>query len=625
MKTRNRNNHLKQFRTRTRENQVAVIALDSHKVPEFKETKNKDWILYGEDNKYPDYLLELFNRSAKHNAILTGKVHYIVGNGFEVDKTGLNVEAQAKFEDFLTKINPNDDLNDLLDKIATDIEIFNGFAIEIIPTKGTVRSEFYHIDFNKIRVGKNRDKLYYSNDWNKSTQSLEKTGFRELEVFNPNTKRGVYYWKKYRPGNTFYPIPEYIGAIPYIEMDFEISNFHLNNIKNGFVAGTLLNFANGEPTLEDQARIEAKIKSKFTGTDKAGQIVLTFSDGHEKAPSVSPLQPNNFDKLFDTLNKTVQQEIFTGHKVTSPMLFGVKTEGQLGGRTEIVEAFELFQNGYISPKQKIIEDVFNYLFSLFGFEKRFRIAKTEPIGRFQFGEQTLVNVMTKDEIREKSGLPKLGAGSSAEFRFSKEDNAIDVFKKFGRKKQDFVIYKKTDESIESLEQAKVSEISIFRSKFAVVLSPLERSIIDALLKDPKLNETGIAQFLSKPLKDIIERVKSLLDRGLISGNIGENTEVSAEGQDIIQQEGAPTETIEVLYSYEVRSGLGADVIETTRDFCRQLISLDKLYTREEIEKISAIVGRDVWSQRGGFYHNPSSDVDTPYCRHIWQQNIVRKK
>ena len=80
--------------------------------------------------------------------------------------------------------------------------------------------------------------------------------------------------------------------------------------------------------------------------------------------------------------------------------------------------------------------------------------------------------------------------------------------------------------------------------------------------------------------------------------------------------------IEILYSYEVRPEFGPDkLIPGSRDFCRELITLDRLYTRQEINAISAEVGRDVWSYRGGWYHNPKTGVNTPSCRHTWMQNV----
>jgi DNA-binding Lrp family transcriptional regulator len=315
--------------------------------------------------------------------------------------------------------------------------------------------------------------------------------------------------------------------------------------------------------------------------------------------------------MFETLNSQVQQEIFTGHKVTSPMIFGVKTEGQLGGRTEVIDSFELFYNGYVQPKQKIIIDLFNYILSLNGFEKRFSIMKTEPVTE-KLTEQTIVSVMTRAEIREKAGLPP-------EEVTMKSDFSTHVFSLFGKPKKDYKILRSKEAHFHSLEDAKISELNLYRSNFKEFdLPEVERSILDLINKNPKIEVSEIATVLKISTDEVLKKLDSLKTQGLLIE--GENgLTVSKDGQDSI----GTTEEIEIMYSYEVRAGLGEDIIETTRDFCRN-IPRDKLYLREDIETISQRTGRDVWRTRGGFYHNPNTDITTPSCRHVWKQNIVRK-
>ena len=88
---------------------LLVVKLDNAKMPEFKEVKNKEYILYGDNNLYPDYLLELFTRCSKHNAIVTGKAQMIKGRGWE--------ENEA-LKAFINKPNPYENLNDILYKAA---------------------------------------------------------------------------------------------------------------------------------------------------------------------------------------------------------------------------------------------------------------------------------------------------------------------------------------------------------------------------------------------------------------------------------------------------------------------------------------------------------------------------
>jgi hypothetical protein len=146
-----------------------------------------------------------------------------------------------------------------------------------------------------------------------------------------------------------------LGSTSYIELDVEIANFHLNAVKNNFVGGTIISFYNGEPTAEEQEEIERQIKDKFTGTDNANSIVLNFADSRDRGVEIQQLNGNDFDKRFDILNKTVQREIYAGHQVTDPALFGIKEDGIFTSRNQLVDSFELFQNTYINNRQQFIE------------------------------------------------------------------------------------------------------------------------------------------------------------------------------------------------------------------------------------------------------------------------------
>jgi hypothetical protein len=175
----------------------------------------------------------------------------------------------------------------------------------------------------------------YSDDW-----TDRRCEIKEYPSFNPTTreKKQVYYFKFYRAGQDEYPLPEYVSALKYIEIDTEIANFHLNSIKSGFSAQTLIQLFKGQPTPDEARKTIKRFKDNFTGTDNAGSVIIQFNDPNETPSQINNLTPSDFDKLFLQLNQSVQQEIFSGHRVTSPMLFGIKTEGQLGGRSELIES-----------------------------------------------------------------------------------------------------------------------------------------------------------------------------------------------------------------------------------------------------------------------------------------------
>lgn len=556
-------------RTMTDDN-VQVIKFEAVQLPTFVENTNVDYVSFGEYNGYPQYLLELFNRSGKHNAIVTGKVHYIKGRGFYLDE-GLDQKIKDKIQALIKNINEYDSLDDLLYKNTTDLELFAGLAIEVIPRRdGKGWASLNHIDRSTVRVSKDKKTIFVCDNWVDPKNSQNKyykpkdEEIKKLKAFNPKTFSGVFLFDQYRPGMGVYPLPEYLGCIPYIECDIQIANFHLNNLRNGFSAGTLISFNGGQPDAEKAKVIEGKIKGKHAGTDNAGSTVIVFSNGKDSAPTIIPLQSNNFDKLWDTLNQTSQQEIFTGHKITSPLLFGIKTEGQLGGNTELREAWELFKNGYVSSKQQMLLSCFNYLFSLNGLGEPLSIKDIEPIG-FDLSEQYLLQVLTKDEVREMLGRKPLSSEQVTESapvqmktEFS-DDEKIEMFSSFGEEKSKYKIHSSVD--IEDRDDSYIKELEFHssRQKFA----------------EEKPNAS------------------------------------------------APTASVKVMWSYELRAS--APPLQpggSSRPFCKKMISLDRLYTRQDIDTISSKLGYDVWKMRGGFYHNPELDVTTDYCRHIWKQNVV---
>jgi hypothetical protein len=379
-----------------------------HKVPVMLENKAGKYITYGALNEYPYYLLDNYRRSSKHNAIVNGKVNYIVGGGWQPGEK-MTVEQQARYAKFFDGLSEHDDLNDITEKLVLDLELFNGFAVAVTWNKMGTIAKMEHIPFEKIRVDKD-ERMFQVADWydDAMIQLYPKIGdVEKIPAFDADNRIGkqLFYYRVYAAGVKSYPLPEYMGGLAWIEADVQVANFHNNNLRNNFWGGYLINFNNGIPTPEEQGDIERQIKRKFSGTDNAGRFVVTFNDDVSKAPTLEPLTPSDMDKQFEILNKAIQSEIFISHRVVNPMLFGVKTEGQLGGRQELVEAYELFKATYVNDRVRKVERMINYLGSFNGVEGM-ELIPVEPITE-RLSEQALLTIMTPEELREKAGLPAL--------------------------------------------------------------------------------------------------------------------------------------------------------------------------------------------------------------------------
>lgn len=424
--------------------------------PEFIAQKNKDWVLYGDDNDYLKYLMDLFDRNAEHNSILTAKANYISGKGFSYDKKLEDPKQLAKLESFLSYANRFEDWNDLLPKMSLDLELFNGYALQVVFGMGSKPEEVYHIQFNRIRISKDGKTAYYCEDWTKSRPDLDPS-FKSFPLFNNETKKGtaILYYKVYRPtskkyGNV-YPVPDYIGCTSDIETDINITAFHYSNTEEGFSAPGMLNFYNGEPTEEDKRKIVKKFQKKHTGTNNAGSLVFNFVNEGQKGVEFVEFPIDRLDKMFEQLAKRIQQKIFTGHKVTNPVLFGIKTEGQLGNRNELIEAFEHFTNTYINLRQTHILNTVHLIAERKGvMYEEIYIEPTEPIGlEIPFSDQEVANSLTFDEkrmyIAKKYNLEltatdsdqdkrltianKLGVGGTASLMEVIKDTTIDPNRK----------------------------------------------------------------------------------------------------------------------------------------------------------------------------------------------------
>ena len=587
--------------------------IDKYKTPDFYQEKNKKYVNFGSDNLYPLYLVDLFNRSAKHNAILTGKQTYVYGSGLKIEGVW----------DLFANANRFDSLDEIFNKCILDKLLYGGYALQIIWDRvGESIAEIYHMDFSKIRSNVDNTEFYFNNEW-----ADPKSKIKSYKVFNPEKKQGaqIYYYRDYRPAVTTYPLPEYIGAIPYIECDVEIANYHRSNLHNEFFFGGILSFNNGEPTQEEKDDLVRRLNRRHKGTDNAGRWIINFSDRVDNAPTVIPIQPNELDKQFDLLNTQVQEEIFVAHKITSPMFFGIRVEGQLGGRSEMIDSFKLFEQNYVQPIQRHFEQLFNYLANTSGSTA---VIEVKPLEMFKptFTEQTLLQIATRPEMREMAGLsPEPEEVVAEPMQMSSQDwvKEISVFEKFGESADNF-------EEIESRKITFSDDHYEFESHlefnekelFATIYEPneIERKLLDVVKKNPLITKTDIGKILDVSEAKVREIVKKLESEKLLGMTEGAwNILTVPPRASVLDKVSDELSQFSVKYKYTGPKD------NKNRDFCRALLNLNKVYTRAEIDEISKIVDRNVWTKRGGWQTIKGSDIHLPFCRHQWSSVLVKKK
>jgi hypothetical protein len=324
-----------------------------------EKPSNEGFVRYGDDNLFPQYLIDLYHSSATHNALCTSIAYMIFGDGVQAD----DLDARMKIQEW--------GLDDEIRKACLDLKIQGGFALEIIYSiDRTTVSKVRHCPFENIRSGEvNEDEkcewYYYSKDWSNKSEEVEC-----VRAFSPDDANEypvqILYVKPFSPGSYYYPKPDYIGSINYIELDKEIGKYHINNIKNGLSPSFTIHFKNGVPSQEERRKIRNDLERQLAGATNAGKFIVTYSDSPDRKPDFEPFPLSDADKQYQFLSTEVSDKIMVGHRVVSSAMFGVKTAGQLGNTQELEIASELFDKQVVKPFQRIVTNAIEQVLSAAG-------------------------------------------------------------------------------------------------------------------------------------------------------------------------------------------------------------------------------------------------------------------
>lgn len=596
---------------------IQLIQFAEAKQPQYSEKKGEGYIQYGDRNDYPQYLIELFNKSAKHNAIVKSKVHYICGNGWS-----------GSADQFIQHINRTETLDDITRKISLDIELFGGAFLEVIWSAEKKVAEVWHCDYSKFRTNKDNSQFWYKDDWNDKKEKAE-----IYLAFNPQFPEGkqILYVKEYRPNVGSYALPSYFGALNYIESDIEVSKHVLGNAKTGFSASKLITLPNGEPSPEEQRVVHNKFKNTYTGADGI-KYMLAFVNDASRKPIVDDLGTSDLTKEdFARVDSLIQVNIFSGHQITTPSIFGIAEAGKLGSRTEMRDGYEIFKNTYVNAKQMFLESTFNMLAGFAGYVEDLKIIPTEPVG-IELSEQTLLQIAPKEWLLEKAGIdlskyqpiqePVQQIVQTSQFS---DLESLKVFEEFGEAKDKFNILK---------QKTAFQDVELFAD-----VSQLQSSILDLISKDKRITPEVIADTLNEKVEYVNNIIKDLEDKGFLKSKeskIGKGIEeniiiersLTQPLSDIVEAVKPKTTAFLIRYSYEWKNIVPASQRDTithpSRDFCKYVMAVDKMYTRSEIETMSARLGYSVFDRRGGWWTMPNG-THSESCRHEWKSNIVTRK
>ena len=358
---------------------VDINKLRKFNYHESKDEKDSKFVKNGTDNLFPQHVIEMYNKSSINAACINAIVEGVIGEGLTANDETLLERANSH----------NESWNDIYAKAALDYKLQGSFALEIIYSNDRQRLEAYHVDFSYLRA-KEKDHrghiegYYISNKWDRKLRFAgnvyeSEKDMEYLPVYNPDKRaeepRQIFVHRDYRPGQEYYPLPDYVAALRIIELDASVDDFHTNNIKNGLAPSlSITTFTGGS---DDQLRtIEAQLNASYAGTENAGGLIYMDVPDKEVAPIITPIPQNGADGYYTAVNDMVMQKILTAHRITSPMLLGIKESGQLGGRAEMLDAHQLFLNLVILPyQQELINSLggiieFNYPDIVLGVEQK---------------------------------------------------------------------------------------------------------------------------------------------------------------------------------------------------------------------------------------------------------------
>ena len=311
-----------------------------------KESKsNNGYVKYGSDNKYPEYIYNIYNNCATLQAIINGSADYTFGEGIDF----------LELPDTLMKINSEgDSLEDVVQKITQDLWIFGGFALQVQYDLFHNITELIYLDFRYVRTNEDGSTCYYNDKWS----GLNSKDYISLPSFNPDKEEcreevsQIYYFKGSKTRGV-YPEPDYRAAVVSAETQIEIQKFHYNTIVNNFMVNGILNFNNAANVSDEvKDKIEKAINDKFSGAENAARLMISWNEDKDKAATFDRLSDDQFDKKYEALAESTRENIFISMRAI-PVIFGLSI--QTGFNTqEFKDAFALYNKTAVKPKQQVI-------------------------------------------------------------------------------------------------------------------------------------------------------------------------------------------------------------------------------------------------------------------------------
>ena len=598
---------------------VNFLQLSTYTTPEVKEVSNQEFVSYGADNNYFQFLIDRFLGSATNNAIINGMSQMIVGHYLDATDSNRKPDQYASMKSLLSE--------EMQQKLASDLKLMGQCAMQIIYSEDRSKiATVEHLPIETLRAEKILDDgdgeikaYYYYYDWSEyqNGDHLER-----IPVFGTSESEiEVLYIKPYRAGFKYYSPVDYQGGIQYCELEEEIANYHLNNIMNGLAPSMLLNFNNGTPTEEERNIIEQKIAAKYTGTSNAGRFILAFNDDKDSAATMEAVQLSDAPQQYEFLSSESMRKIMVAHRVTSPILFGIKDMTGFGNNAdEIVTASTLMDNTVIAPFQQMLLNAFDDILAYNEIVLNLYFKTLQPL---EFND--LANATNKEQIEEETGqkfsLKKIDGKEAYETIEEAENKANEMgCMGYHEHEEDGKTYympcqDHTDLKAPCWDGYEQIGTKMKDGKEVPNCVPLSLSdeLTAGLLKELKnLGEDeemeGYELIDSRPANQYDKILNESLNFATELATVPTSTPNKKSSQD--------TSIIKVRYRY-----YGSNNPE--REFCRKMWATRKVYRMEDLDKESS--DNSELAPKGSSTYNLWLYKGGVNCQHYWERRTYLRK
>lgn len=561
----------------------------------------KGWVNYGADNDFPQYIRDLSHESPVHGSLTVAIGDMIAGKGIQSEQ--YQAELDALNIDHLTYA------------CSHDLKVFGGFYIEVIWSNDrTMISKLNAIPFEECRIAIDQEDeseigIFHSYDWSNARKKKNTPEF--IPKYNYLTRevepRQIYWCFTYT-GSDVYPRPDYWSAINYIELDKQISIFHINQILNGLFPSTIINFYNGQATPEQKQQMMMDWENKMSGARNAGKVVMFFNERDQPKTEITPFPVNDADKQYQLMNDTATQKIITAHRVTTPLLFGIREGGTGFGsnKDEMATGLEIFNNQVIEPYQHKINHSLEELLSNQMPGVTFEIIPNTPLA-----------------IQEAEVVADVTGGASADVAATALNGAQ--------------ISSLVDIVIQSVLGA--VPVSSAKAIVAAAFPTLPATTVDAIFADVIAGSLLPSEVVaSTQLKKKVTADEDTAGDALIALGEDESAEWilidSFNADDEINHEfavrtgtarpAAKSEqdaVIEGKYFITRYVYAGSFTHENMRPFCKKMIEAGKLYRKEDITQMENVAVNPGWGPEGAQTYDIWFYKGGGNCRHFWEKRV----